>query len=77
MREQFLQRVARREGDPDLADGDGDAGGDLQQPGADGVGAGAGQCRALQPDLAQEGEQGAGERGEGQPQLGTSNNYAW
>ena len=62
VREQLLQRVAGRERDPDPADGDGDACGDLQQPGADGVGAGAGQRRALQPDLAQEGEQDAGAR---------------
>ena len=49
VREQLLQRVDGRERDPDPADGDGDAGGDLQQPGADGVGTGAGQRPAARP----------------------------
>ena len=64
--EDGLQRVDRRERDADPAPADGDAGGGLQELVADRVGAGAGERRARQSDLAQERHQ---DTGEGEAQL--------
>jgi hypothetical protein len=68
-REGGLRGAGRGHGDLEAADGDGDAGSDVQQLQADGAAGGRGKAAVGEADPPQRRQQQVGERGEPQPEL--------